>query len=63
MTKKHHPSNRYERMKIKEIKDVNVTTGRSGRLRRKAREIETVKELLFEQRKELEDEVFTEQVR
>lgn len=54
MAKKHHPANRYERMRIKEIKDEH-TTGRSSRLWRKTRETETVKEL--------DDEIITEQIR
>lgn len=52
--KKKHPANRYERMRIKEIKDEH-TTGRSSRLWRKVRETETVKEL--------DDEIITEQIR
>lgn len=41
MTRFKHPSNRYERLKIKEIKD-EKPTGRPGRLRRRAQETEEV---------------------
>jgi hypothetical protein len=52
LTKKKHPSNRYERLKIKEIKDHEHQTGRPGRLWRKAKETEEAKELDHELRDE-----------
>lgn len=47
MTKKKHPSNRFERKQLEEIKAFGKkSTDRAGRIRRKLRtETETVKEL------------------
>lgn len=66
MTKKKHPANRFERLKIKEkIKQFGKgSNDRSGHVRRKLElEEETVKELLYEQHKELDHALSTEQVR
>lgn len=52
VTKQKHPSNRYERLRIKEIKDHEHQTGRPGRLWRKAKETEEAKELDHELRDE-----------
>ena len=49
MTKIKHPSNRYERLRIKEIKD-EKTTGQPSGLRRRAREAEEARELEHELR-------------
>lgn len=47
--KKKHPSNRYERLKIKEIKNDNPSKDRAGHVRRKLlREAEEVQELEHE---------------
>lgn len=48
---KKHPSNRYERLLIKEKKTIDKTLkGRTGSLRRKAKEAEEVQELEHELR-------------
>lgn len=49
MTRTKHPTNRYERLLIKEIKDATIK-GKSGSLRRRAKEAETAQELDHELR-------------
>lgn len=56
MSKTKHPSNRYERMRIKEIKD-ETRKGRTGGLRHKAQEAVVAEEL------DHELEVFRKQIR